>query len=70
MVLTPAFLFWLGGIAAALQRWGWQIVSDSVTAMPEGVLLAVGILGLMVVAISGVVVEQFQFVVLRLLEGD
>ena len=70
-LMTPAFLFWLGGLLAASDRLGWQTLQNRFKALnlsePEEIALLV--FALIVVAVSGVVVEQFNFGMLRLLEG-
>ncbi len=68
-LFTPAFVFWLGGLAAALQTWGWQEIEAQFTQLVEPLQIAVLVLALLGVAASGYVVQQFDFTVLRLLEG-
>lgn len=70
-LMTPAFLFWLGGLLAASDRLGWQTLQNRFNRLnlsePEEIALLV--FALIAVAVSGVVVEQFNFGMLRLLEG-
>ncbi|MEO0885202.1 MAG: hypothetical protein AAFY54_04620 [Cyanobacteria bacterium J06648_10] len=68
-LFTPAFVFWLGGGLAWLQRVGWKRVLDFFTALPEPLPVGLGVLALLVVSTSGFVAQQFEFSVLRLLEG-
>jgi hypothetical protein len=68
-LFTPAFVFWLGGGLAALQRWGWDAAVVEFQKLREPLPLVLGILVLLTVAASGFVVQQFDFTVLRLLEG-
>jgi hypothetical protein len=68
-LFTPAFVFWLGGGLAALQRWGWDAAVVEFQKLQEPLPLVLGILVLLTVAASGFVVQQFDFTVLRLLEG-
>lgn len=68
-LFTPAFVFWLGGGLAAVQRYGWQPVADRLVNLPEPLLLAVAILALLIVAASGFVAQQFELAVIKLLEG-
>jgi hypothetical protein len=68
-LFTPAFVFWLGGGAAALQKWGWQDVETQFIQLDEPLQIAVLVLALLGVAASGYVVQQFDFTILRLLEG-
>ncbi|MEO0376354.1 MAG: hypothetical protein AAF329_17380 [Cyanobacteria bacterium P01_A01_bin.17] len=68
-LFTPAFVFWLGGGLAALQRFGWQAFEDFFTNLPKPMPIGLGVLALLVVAASGFVAQQFEFTVIRLLEG-
>ena len=68
-LFTPAFVFWLGGGLAALQRHGWDAAVTEFQKLQEPLPLMLGILVLLTVAASGFVVQQFDFTVLRLLEG-
>jgi hypothetical protein len=68
-LFTPAFVFWLGGGLAALQRHGWDAAVVEFQKLQEPLPLVLGILVLLTVAASGFVVQQFDFTVLRLLEG-
>lgn len=68
-ILTPAFVFWAGGLAALAEAHGWGPLFawfGALTPMLQGGLLVVGLL---VVAASGAVVQQFDMTVLRLFEG-
>jgi hypothetical protein len=68
-LFTPAFVFWLGGGLAALQKFSWQAFEDFFTNLPEPLPIGLGVLALLVVAASGFVAQQFEFTVIRLLEG-
>jgi hypothetical protein len=68
-LFTPAFVFWLGGGVAALQKIGWQAFEDFFANLPEPLPIGLGVLALLVVAASGFVAQQFEFTVIRLLEG-
>jgi hypothetical protein len=68
-LFTPAFVFWLGGAVAAGQRHGWAVVAGPVVGLPEPLPVVVVVVVLLGVAASGFVVQQFEFTVLRLLEG-
>jgi hypothetical protein len=68
-LFTPAFVFWLGGGLAALQRHGWDAAVAEFQKLQEPLPLVLGVLVLLTVAASGFVVQQFDFTVLRLLEG-
>ncbi|MEN8444177.1 MAG: hypothetical protein ABG776_04090 [Cyanobacteria bacterium J06555_13] len=68
-LFTPAFVFWLGGGLAVLQQVGWTCVAQFFTTLPEPLPIGLGVLALLVVSASGFVAQQFEFSVLRLLEG-
>ncbi|WOD39901.1 hypothetical protein [Nodosilinea sp. E11] len=68
-LFTPAFVFWLGGGLTALQKFGWQAFEDFFINLPEPLPVGLGVLALLVVAASGFVAQQFEFTVIRLLEG-
>jgi len=69
-LLTPAFVFWGGGLLAYIHRHGWQPIAQ---AFPDGKLeaLQIGILvGIFVfIYISALIVQRFDVEVLRGLEG-
>ncbi|WP_414572265.1 hypothetical protein [Nostoc sp. CCY 9925] len=68
-LLTPAFVFWAGGAAAGLQRFGWKRASTWLSQQPEPLQIAflVGVFCLIVA--SAFVVQRFDLAVLRFLEG-
>ncbi|XZF60813.1 MAG: hypothetical protein ACSI46_17150 [Gloeotrichia echinulata DVL01] len=68
-LLTPAFVFWAGGIAAGLQRFGWKGISAWLKQQPEPLQIALLIGSFCVIAASAFVVQRFDFPVLRCLEG-
>lgn len=68
-LFTPAFVFWLGGGLAGLQQAGWKSVAAFFSKLPEPLPIGLGVLALLVVSASGFVAQQFEFAVLRLLEG-
>ena len=68
-LFTPAFVFWLGGGLAGLQQVGWKCVAEFFSELPEPLPIGIGVLALLVVSASGFVARQFEFAVLRLLEG-
>ena len=68
-LFTPAFVFWLGGGLAYVQKVGWQCVVAFFAGLPEPLPIGLGVLALLVVSASGFVVQQFEFSVLRLLKG-
>ncbi len=68
-LLTPAFVFWAGGIAAGLQRFGWKGISAWFKQQPEPLQIALLIGSFCVIATSAFVVQRFDLPVLRCLEG-
>ncbi|NJM57734.1 MAG: hypothetical protein HC857_10280 [Synechococcales cyanobacterium RU_4_20] len=68
-LLTPAFVFWLGGFAAILQRWGWKPLVAQFTAYPEPLQIALLVGGFCTIATSAFIVQRFDFATLRFLEG-
>lgn len=68
-LLTPAFVFWLGGSATIVQRWGWQPLVAIFTGYPEPLQIALLVGGFCLIAASAFVVQRFDFATLRFLEG-
>jgi predicted 3-demethylubiquinone-9 3-methyltransferase (glyoxalase superfamily) len=68
-LLTPAFVFWAGGAAIALQRFGWTTLSTGFSQRPEPLQIAILIVGFCAIAASAFVVQRFDLAVLRFLEG-
>lgn len=68
-MLTPAFVFWAGGVSAWAQCHGWEQLFDWFNTRPRLMQLELLVGGLLVVAASGIVIQQFDLAVLRLLEG-
>ena len=68
-LLTPAFVFWLGGATAGLQRFGWKPTSTWFSQQPEPLQIALLVGILCVITASAFVVQRFDLPVLRFLEG-
>jgi hypothetical protein len=68
-LLTPAFVFWAGGAAAGLQRFGWKRASTWFSQQPEPLQIALLVGVFCVIAASAFVVQRFDLPVLRFLEG-
>ncbi len=68
-LLTPAFVFWAGGAAAGLQRFGWKPPSTWFSLQPEPLQIALLVGFFCVIVASAFVVQRFDFTVLRFLEG-
>lgn len=68
-LLTPAFIFWLGGFLTAIQRLGWNTLITRYTAYPEPLQIAILVGALCIVAASAFVVQRFDTPIIRFLEG-
>jgi hypothetical protein len=68
-ILTPAFVFWLGGVLAWVWRFGRKPLEDWLKQQPESLLIAVLVTALLIIAVSAFVVQRFDLSVLRFLEG-
>jgi hypothetical protein len=68
-LLTPAFVFWFGGFAVVIQRWGWQTLVIQFTGYPQPLQIAVLVGLLCIIAASAFVVQRLDYAILRLLEG-
>jgi hypothetical protein len=68
-LFTPAFVFWFGGILACIEWIGWKNAEAYFVTLSEPLQIALLVTALLVVTTSGFVVQQFDFTVLRMLEG-
>lgn len=68
-VLTPACIFWFGGLLAWSSRFGSKELEQVLTQKSAALPIAQLIAGLLVVAVSAIALRQFELPVLRLLEG-
>ena len=68
-ILTPAFVFWLGGLAAYVWQFGLNPARTWFLNQPQPVQLIVLVVGLLIVTTSAVVVNFLDLFVLRMLEG-
>ncbi|OUC13653.1 MAG: hypothetical protein B0A82_16130 [Alkalinema sp. CACIAM 70d] len=68
-LLTPAFIFWLGGFVAAMQRFGWTGWQQWFAQLVEPLQLAVLFASLLLVATSAFAIQRLDLVVLRWFEG-
>lgn len=68
-LFTPAFVFWGGGFITGVLRYGWKDFGAALNQYSESQQIALLIIALLIVAISGFVVERFDFVAIRFLEG-
>jgi hypothetical protein len=68
-LLTPAFIFWLGGFLTAIQRLGLNTLVTRYTAYPEPLQIAILVGALCLVAASAFAVQRFDTPIIRFLEG-
>jgi hypothetical protein len=68
-LLTPAFVFWFGGLTAYAYARNWNSLKTSVLQQPQSFQVALLIVGLIGIATSAAIVQKGDRVMLRLLEG-
>lgn len=68
-VFSPAFVFWFGGVLAWGWKFGWKNYESILTQTAEALPLAQIIAGLLLVAVSAIVIQRIELNVLRFLEG-
>jgi hypothetical protein len=68
-LLTPAFVFWLGGFAAILQCWNWKHLVNHFSKYPTPLQTALLVGAFCAIATSAFVVQRFDLATLRFLEG-
>lgn len=68
-VLTPAFVFWAGGLTTWVQRFGWKPLQEWFNQQSEPLQIALLVSTLLIVATSAVIIQRFEYSVLRALEG-
>ena len=68
-LLTPAFVFWLGGLSAGIYHFGWNLIKTSVLQQPQSFQVGLLIVGLIGIATSAAIVQKGDRAMLRFLEG-
>jgi len=68
-ILTPAFVFWFGGVLAWGTRYGWEPFEDVLTQTSAALPIIQLISVLAIVVASATIVQRLELPVLRLLEG-
>jgi hypothetical protein len=68
-LLTPAFIFWLGGLITISQRLGWQTLIAPFKTQPQPLQIAILIGCFCIIAASAFIVQRFDRATLRFLEG-
>jgi hypothetical protein len=69
VLLTPAFVFWVGGLLAWSWHFGWGSLETWFTTQPATIQIVILVLALLVVSTSAWAVQSFDLAVLRFLEG-
>lgn len=68
-LLTPAFVFWLGGLAACLYRFGWDRFKNWILQQPQSFQVGLLIVGFIIITTSAAIVQRGDRAMLRFLEG-
>jgi hypothetical protein len=68
-LLTPAFVFWIGGLLAWIGSFGWKSSEQWLKQQSEPIQTALLVGGLLIVTASAFVIQRFDLLVLRFLEG-
>jgi len=68
-VLTPAFVFWIGGLVAWVWQFGWAPIEEWIAQQSDAVIIVVAVGGLLIVTASAAVAQRFILPMLRLAEG-
>ncbi|MEO0409110.1 MAG: hypothetical protein AAF289_17340 [Cyanobacteria bacterium P01_A01_bin.135] len=68
-LFAPAFIFWLGGAVAMVQRYGWRQSEAWLAGLEDTLQIGVLFTALLVVLASGAVVQRFDRAILRFFEG-
>jgi hypothetical protein len=68
-ILTPAFIFWAGGLGAWIDRQGWTSVETWFTKQSQPAQIALLIIALLGILTSALIVQYCELAVLRILEG-
>ena len=68
-ILTPAFIFWGGGLGAWIYRNGWLSLKTWFNQQYQSTQIALLISTLIVIIISALIIQHCELTVLRLLEG-
>ncbi len=68
-ILTPAFIFWLGGLGVWVWRNGWSSLETWFKQQSQPLQITLLIASLLLVLISAIIVNRCEFTVIRILEG-
>ena len=59
-LLTPAFAFWLGGLAAWVWRFEWSTLVNWFVDLTDPTKISVLVLGFLIVTVSAAVIQRFD----------
>jgi hypothetical protein len=68
-LLTPAFVFWGGGVSIAIQHYGWKTIADRFKQQPDPLQVTILISSFFIIAASAFIVERFDSCILKFLKG-
>ena len=68
-LLTPAFVFWLGGLIAYIYHCGWNSLKTSILQQPQSFQVGLLIAGLIGIVTSAAIIQKGDRAMLRFLEG-
>ncbi|MEL7358245.1 MAG: hypothetical protein AAFN40_16980 [Cyanobacteria bacterium J06560_6] len=68
-LLTPAFIFWSGGLGAWVWKFGWTPLEQWFVEFPESIKFTLLVTGFLIVTVSAATIQLFDLLVIRFLEG-
>lgn len=68
-LLTPAFAFWLGGLLAWVQKFGWDDLQQQFAKLVDPLQVAVLIGILLIITTSAFAIQRLDLAILRFFEG-
>lgn len=68
-LFTPAFVFWLGGLIAWIQRFGWQTLEQWFTQLVDPLQVAILFVALLIILTTAFAIQKLDLAVLRFFEG-
>lgn len=68
-LLTPAFLFWAGGLLAWISKFGWNTLEKWFSAQQQIAQITIVIAAFLIVSASAIVMQRFNLLAINLLEG-
>lgn len=68
-LITPAFVFWAGGMGIWILRFGWKPIETWFSNQPEPLKYVVLTGSLLIIVTSAIIIQHFDQNILRFLEG-